>query len=60
VSKLFSMGRHRPLETQHSRAKCCPNSKCNADFAFTNNELQTREVTNELGLRGHFFDSEIR
>ena len=44
-----------PLDTQSPQAKTCGNPHCGATFTFTSNELQTREVSENLARRGYFF-----
>jgi len=46
------------LETQNPRGKTC--NHCNATFSFANNELDRRDVPDELANRGYFKESEIR
>jgi hypothetical protein len=48
-----------PLDTQAPRSKNCNNPICNADFAFTNNELHSLEVPDELARRGYFTEAEL-
>jgi hypothetical protein len=48
-----------PLDTQAPRSKNCNNPICNADFAFTNSELQSLEVPDDLARQGYFVEADL-